>query len=198
MQQAMQVLTSRKTVSWYTPPWVIDMVREVLGAIDLDPASAPLPQSWIQAETYYALDLRAFVDDPSWNDAQRTSALRRLSRKQLDAQPPWLGRVFLNSPFDDTPAWTDRLRREYESGNVTAAIQLCNSNLGYAWYERLWHHYPVCCLTDRIHFIDQDGKRGGQSKQGQTLAYYGKDIATFARVFGDIGRIILADERHRA
>src|SRR5690349_8036846 len=119
MQQAMQVLTSRVTVSWYTPPEYIEMAREVLSSIDLDPASADLPQRWIQASRYYT--------------ARDDGRIQH-----------WSGRVWLNPPFDDTPWWVRRLVHEYRHGDVTAAILLVNSNLGYSWYESLWKQWPVC------------------------------------------------------
>jgi len=36
MSQPMQVLTSQQSVEWYTPLQYVEMVREVLGDIELD------------------------------------------------------------------------------------------------------------------------------------------------------------------
>ena len=49
MPQSMQVLTSQQSVEWYIPPEYVEMVREVLGDFDLDPASSEAPQTWIRA-----------------------------------------------------------------------------------------------------------------------------------------------------
>lgn len=87
MNQSMTVLTSTETVEWYTPPEIIERARQVLGGIDLDPASNDIAQRWIQASVYY------------------TAA--------TPLQAPWAGRVWLNPPFDDTPAWVNRLEREF-------------------------------------------------------------------------------------
>lgn len=169
MQQPMQVLTSRATVSWYTPPEYIERARTVLGAIDLDPASAQLPQTWIKAARYYTQ-----VDDG------------RLQH--------WAGRVFLNPPFDDTAWWVRRLAHDYRHGDVTAAVLLVNSNLGYRWYEELWTQRPVCCVRERICFIREDGTPGGQAKRGQTFAYFGTNIERFRSAFRPLGRIVMPDE----
>lgn len=165
MNQSMQVLTSQATVEWYTPPEIIGRARAVLGSIDLDPTSADVPQAWIQAETYYTA----------------TTLL----------QAPWAGRVWLNPPFDDVPAWVERLEREYTQGAVTAALLLVNSAPGYVWYEELWRHWPVVCLRERLRFIQADGTVGGQAKKGQTIAYLGQDVRCFIEVFGGLGRIFL-------
>lgn len=173
MNQAMKVLTSKETTEWYTPPEYIDMVRAVLGDIDLDPASAVYPQSWIQAKVYYTFQ-----------------GTKSGSKKALDQQPPWIGNVWLNAPFDNTAAWTKRMRDEYNSGNMQQGIQLVNSNLGYNWFEEVWREHTVCFVRDRIAFINEMGKRPGPSKQGQAFIYYGEDDHLFRRVFGMIGRII--------
>jgi hypothetical protein len=56
LKQSMEVLTSSETNEWYTPPWVIELVREVLGEIWLDPASNDHAQQWIKARRYYTVE----------------------------------------------------------------------------------------------------------------------------------------------
>ncbi len=46
-------LTSKETVEWYTPPEYTALARQVMGSIDLDPASNELAQTWIKATTFY-------------------------------------------------------------------------------------------------------------------------------------------------
>lgn len=165
MRQAMQVLTSNATNDWYTPPELIERARACLGGIDLDPASNDIAQRWIKATTYYTAE--------------------------TPLQAPWAGRVWLNPPFDDTPAWVGRLDYAYTRGDVTAAILLVNSAPGYVWWESLWTRRPVCMLRERVRFVQPDGTRGGQAKKGQTIAYFGQDYRAFIDAFGDIGRILL-------
>jgi hypothetical protein len=165
MNQAMQVLTSQASVEWYTPPHIIELARQVLGGIDLDPATSMNAQRWIQATNFY-------------------TALTPL-------QAPWVGRVWLNPPFDDTPSWVGRLEREFTCGDVTAALLLVNSAPGYVWWEELWRRRPVCMLRERLRFCRADGAPGGQAKKGQTIAYYGLDNRRFIEIFAPLGRIIL-------
>lgn len=166
MLQPMQVLTSRATDEWYTPKAITDRARWVLGQIDLDPASTALPQQWIGANTYYTKDDNGIA-------------------------LPWFGRVWLNPPFGDTARWVDRLTVAYTTGEITGAILLVNSNHGYKWYENLWTRWPVCCLRDRLCFVNADGVQGGAAKRGQTLVYFGDRLQHFSTVFGSSGRIIL-------
>ena len=64
--------------SWYTPPYVAAMVRQVFegGQIDLDPCSTEAAQVTIQAGQFFTCS-----DD------------------SLDTHKPWVGRVYVNPPF---------------------------------------------------------------------------------------------------
>jgi hypothetical protein len=195
MSQPMSLLTSQGTVEWYTPPEIIERGRAVMGGIDLDPASSDVAQRWIQAGTYYQLDLSAFdFDKPRANDAELKRDLARFSHAQLATQPPWAGRVWLNPPFDNADTWVDRLDSEYIHGDVTSAVLLVNSAPGYIWWENLWRRRPVCMLRERVCFWTPDGQQNEPSKKGTTIAYYGDDVQSFIAQFGDLGRVILPED----
>lgn len=174
MKQEMQLLTSHETEEWYTPSYYIELARRVLGVIDLDPASDPFPQTWIQAKHYFV-------------------------KKNDGLAQAWGGRVWLNPPYgkesgkSSQAIWSKKMIDEYESGNVKEAIMLVNSTHGYKWYEELWTYYPVCCARERIRFIRQDGTEGGQAKRGQTFVYFGANPNLFKIFFSSIGRIILPE-----
>ena len=168
MKQTMSVLTSQTTCEWYTPPHIIERARRALGSIDLDPASADVPQRWIRAAEYYSL----------------TSVMSGLAR-------PWFGRVWLNPPFDATPLWLDRLDEAYLAGSVSAAVALVNSAPGYIWWETLIRQRPVVLLRDRLRFVRADGTVGGQAKKGQTVAWFGADNWRLIDAFSDLGRLLL-------
>lgn len=175
MDQAMSVLTSHATDIWYTPPRYIELVREVLGSIDLDPASDALPQTWIKANRYYtkAQDglLQSWACDTLW------------------LNPPY-GKTNGKSNQD---LWSRLAVNRYEAGVFREGILLVNSTHGYKWFENLWTRYPVCCVTDRIRFIRADGTEGGQAKRGQTFVYLGKNRAKFFGAFSVVGRVLMPD-----
>ena len=61
---------------WYTPVWLLDMVRNVMGVIDLDPASCEIAQKDVRALKYHT----------------------RLDDGLLQK---WEGSVFMNPPYTD-------------------------------------------------------------------------------------------------
>jgi hypothetical protein len=100
---------------------------------------------------------------------------------------PWHGRVWLNPPFSDTPAWVAHwLRAPFDSG-----LLLVNSAPGYNWWEALWRDVPVVLLRERLRFVRGDGQPGGQAKKGQTIAYRGSRYRAFMDAYGDLGRVVL-------
>jgi hypothetical protein len=182
-----QLLNSSKSNGWFTPPDYIKAVREVLGAIDLDPASCEAANRIVQAARYF------------------TAADNGYGRE-------WHGRIFLNPPYghcwpdgrERKPApgkrhasglsaqehWTRRLIREYQAGNVTAAILLVNANTGEQWFQALWP-FPICFVNHRIRFIpggSMDPRK--QPTKSNAFVYFGPRPARFTEVFGQFGQVI--------
>lgn len=163
---------SSKTVEWNTPndPYpYLDMVREVLGTIDFDPASNEAAQRTIQARIYY-----------TWKD---DGFHRR-----------WFGNVFLNPPYGKTgnvsnqERWSQKLIREYVEGRVEQAIMLVNANTGTAWFQRLFT-FTICFVNHRIAFVDANGKQQTQPTKDNAFVYLGHQKARFGEVFSRIGTI---------
>src|SRR5262249_18486834 len=109
-----------ESVEWYTPARYLEAVREVLGEIDLDPASNAVANKWVQAKTFY------------------TAADDGLSRD-------WHGRVFMNPPYGKTSdgdsvaeMFCAKALAEYDTGTIESAIILVNSLHSQAWQAQLY------------------------------------------------------------
>ena len=180
MSQPMQVLTSSQTAEWYTPPYIIEAAREVMGWISLDPASCTTANKWIGAEIFFTE-----VDDG-------------LSRE-------WFGHVWLNPPYgivggrSSQDTWARKLEEEYASDRVTEAILLTKTAPGYKWWERLFRRWPICLCEERPRFLKLD-KYGqiteqGQCKAGRSFWYFGPYEDKFSEVFSKLGRVILQEDQ---
>jgi len=92
---------------WYTPPEVIEIARLTMGHIDLDPASNPIAQQWIQAT-------------------------RCLTQSDDGLSLPWYGNIWLNMPYGWHPGtrkssvdiWARNLNLQIFSGSVEQACVL--------------------------------------------------------------------------
>lgn len=148
---------------WYTPPHLVAAAREVLGAIDTDPATCAAAQAVVQAATWY------------------TEAENGLLQQ-------WRGRVWLNPPYSAPAKWTDKALGHYRAGDVSAALILTNSYTETGWWQRLATAGTMLFFAGRQQFWHPD-KESGNNRTGQTLCYLGADVETFRAVFGRYGVI---------
>lgn len=160
----------------YTPPYIIEPVRQVLGSIDLDPASSVEANRTIKATEIFTAEDNG-----------------------LDQE--WRGNVWLNWPASMAHRFANKLRREIEEGRVKkAAVMLFNWDHSTKWFETLRHLNPSYVLfADRIKFpgpvIDKDtGEPTGEWKnyevgRCQAIAYIG--TCTKYRVGPDVQRAYL-------
>jgi len=155
----------KPSVEWYTPPEFVEMARQILGCIDLDPASNPIAQKWIKAKKYYTKD----------NDG-------------LAQQ--WKGNVWCNPPYGQwTKKFLNKGLEEYRAGRVKQAIFLVNRT-GAAWYQDLIEEFSATCqVRKRISFYTPEGKPEGSPRYYNDFLYLGRDTLPFMLLFDEVGRI---------
>jgi phage N-6-adenine-methyltransferase len=152
---------------WYTPAEYVAAARDVLGAIDLDPASSEAAQRTVQAARYF-------------------------SKQDDGLTHEWHGRIWLNPPYAAPllSYFVDKLIAEYQARRTTAALLLTHNFSDSAWFHSAARVASAVCFTRRrIAFIHALGK-GSAPTQGQTFFYFGADVATFARRFSRHGLLM--------
>lgn len=153
---------------WGTPEKYIRLVREVMGAIDLDPASNDYAQQTIRAARYF-------------------------TREDNGLAQPWTGRVWLNPPYSRglINRFVDKLVSEWWDGNVTEAIVLTHSKSDTKWFRKLVNCSICYCDAGRIRHNKGEGEGVGNSPPcGSTFFYFGRDSSVFNDVFRDVGNIM--------
>lgn len=165
------ILLSSESNEWYTPPKVIDLARQVLEEIDLDPASNPIAQRWIKAKRFYTS-----VDD--------------------GIQHRWTGRLWLNPPYGQrsktkgiygASVWIEKALAEYQAGNVTSAILLVRGDS--EGLKTLRKQSVFCLPFTRIAFWKEDGQPKPGPVPGSEIHYLGNSPNRFADVFCQFGDI---------
>ena len=145
MSQTATVFAARHSMDspeWYTPAPFVEAAREVMGAIDLDPASHEQANFIVRASKYFTAD-----DD---------------GLKQR-----WSGRVFINPPGGLVPEFWRKLVMSLleHDGDVTQAIWIGYSleqlqtlqNVENVPYTPL--HCSMCVPRKRIAFVENEAKR---------------------------------------
>jgi ParB family chromosome partitioning protein len=148
--------------------------RQLLGGIDLDPASCEAANEIIQAERYYTK-----ADD--------------------GLKQPWRGKVFLNPPGGRgvVKAFWSKLIEHYRAGEVTEAVWI-----GYSLdqlqtlqsCEASPLDFPLCVPTKRLHFTTP-GREAKSPTHGNYISWLpprrhgGSAHSMFSVVFQTIGQV---------
>lgn len=167
LERSVSSLKSSSSVEWYTPAEYVETARDVLGGIDLDPASCKQANKTIQAKTIYTIN-----DD--------------------GLQKTWQGRVWMNPPYGRACGeFVSKLVESYDAGEVTAAIALLNGyGFDTTWFQPLWD-FPICFTNHRISFESPNKKPGeGGPANGNVFIYLGKEAKRFASRFSQFGTVV--------
>lgn len=178
--------SSLKSNEWYTPLRYVEAVKEVLGDIDLDPASSAEANETVGAALYF-------------------------DKEDNGLKYPWYGRVFLNPPYSLEGAargmepgrikksvmgiWIDKLIEEYQAGHVTQAILLSKADPKQLWFQPLWD-YPICFVRSRLLF-NRPGLPPEKHQFGNVFVYLGADQDKFLQTFTQFGPVVTPDGVHR-
>lgn len=152
---------------WYTPIPYLDAVREVLGHIDLDPASSDAAQAAVQARQYYTANSDGL-------------------------QHSWYGRVWLNPPYAQPliGQFLAHLIAEWQRGHITEAITLTHNYTDTTWFHATACHAQALCFPrGRIRFVSPAGDLAAPT-QGQVFLYFGPAPERFAAVFSALGLLL--------
>jgi len=183
--QNRQAIHSSGSNEHYTPGYIVDIAREVLGGqIDLDPASCAMANAYIQATKIYTIKDDGLKKPWGW--------------------PGKPVRVWLNPPGGKDGAssvqcaWWRKLVREYKIGNVISAvflgfsIEILQTSQSHSISVA---HFPLCIPRKRIDFLQPDGnklKEGTGSTHSSVIAFLpGQHYSTYLfqdkfRVMGEI------------
>jgi hypothetical protein len=175
---------------FFSPTFVVELAREVMGRIDLDPASCDKANETIKATHYYSL-----LDD--------------------GLTQHWRGKVWMNHPFHkgerackkkcqkktclkrghhitvDIPGnikWVEKLTNSYINGDVTDALCITFASMSEKWMQPLLN-FPQCFPHSRIDYISPDGSLSNRVTKGSVITYLGPNVDQFVTVFSKIGTV---------
>jgi len=161
---------------WYTPSRYIELARDVMGTIDLDPASNDIAQATVKAATYFTAETNGLNKD-------------------------WHGKVWMNPPYSRglMPKFAAKIVEEFDSGRCTEAIVLTNNATDTAWFAALVGSASAFCFTrGRIPFESPTRKNGGGLPMGQVFTYFGPNTDRFSYVFASVGHCMRAANDNRS
>ena len=169
-----------------TPEWLIESARQVLGTIDLDPASDESGNLRVKAVDYFDKE-----DD----------GLNQL----------WLGSVFLNPPggrldaetfkptsrpqnaVSSAAVWWSKLLHEITEGRCTEAIYIC-FNLEAMLNTQKFAPLPIqaftfCVPAKRVEYPSVNGGNSSSPAGASAIVYVGNNPEKFRSEFKNYGHV---------
>lgn len=151
---------------WYTPAKYIDLARQVMGSIDVDPASNDYAQKTVRAAAFFTAETNG-----------------------LDKE--WRGKVWMNPPYSQPEIvhFVDKIVAEVKAGNCSEAIVLTHNSTDTAWFNTLFENADAICFTrGRVRFESPDGEKAAPA-MGQAFTYFGANPEKFTSIFSEIGNV---------
>lgn len=169
---AANIKHSAASQEWYTPPEFIEAVHDVMGGIDVDPASSDDANCRVRASRFFTKD----------NDG---------------LAQPWPGRVFLNPPTGLVKKFWVKLTQEVAAGRTQEFIYLGYSleqlqtlqNAEGAEFFPQDHSLSLCFPRKRIKFI-KPGQAVSRPTHANFFVYRGEAPHVFHQVFSRFGATI--------
>jgi phage N-6-adenine-methyltransferase len=159
--------TTGDSDSWGTPKNVIDLAKQVLGTIELDPASNGEAQSRIKAK-------------------------RHFTKKDDALKPEWkASTVYLNPPYSEATKWMTKALEEYSSGRTKELIILIHDDTKTKWWHSAFGKCAAICMTQGVlKFHHPNEGKVSSAPMGSHIFYFGKHSEKFVRVFASIGTAV--------
>lgn len=154
---------------WYTPEYILDAARQVMGFIELDPASTEEANRYVKAQRIYTKDNNALEQD--WQ-----------------AMTVWLNPPYgRNHNVSIIRLFIEKLKYHYLRGDVGQAIILTTADIDELWWRQLVP-YPVCFPDHKVYYF-RPGKDKEKHIFGTALTYMGMNEQRFIDIFGEIGPV---------
>lgn len=166
---------------WYTPSTFVEAAREVMGGIDLDPASHEEANRTVRATRFYTEADNGLTQD-------------------------WGGRIFLNPPGGLVGDFWQALVGNYITDRVDEAIWIGYSLEQLQTLQKFALSpldYPICVTRKRIAFVENEAKKAeriakmiaagkkpndkSSPSHSNYITYLGRNVDEFHQVFSQFG-----------
>lgn len=157
----MRVMGSSESPEWYTPTYIVNLVRDFFEVISVDPCSNSRERPNVPAEVLWTKE-----DD--------------------GLSQPWHGNVYMNPPYgDEIGPWVERMVDLYRAQTIDQAIALLPGRIDTAWFQPLYD-YPMCNVRGRVKFQNAENSAPFPS----VIVYLGADEQGFIDTFKQLGPIV--------
>lgn len=157
----------------YSPEFIVEPARALMGGIDLDPASCPKANEVVKAGTFYTQEQDGL--NYAWVALAPPQALVTWQPSRVFLNPPGGVVRIGKTPYSNAAIWWCKLVQEWEAGRVQQAIFVgftleilrntqVNQRVPVQWFHR-------CYPKERIPFLDEQGNPQNQPGHANLIVY---------------------------
>jgi ParB family chromosome partitioning protein len=161
---------------WYTPTYILNAVKNLMGEISLDPSSCEAANTHVGARGFYGKELNGL-------------------------ELPWHGSVWCNPPYGKgfrLSDWTEKFIAEYTSKRIEQGCIIVPAYTAQRWFAPLWDVGLVCFLSKRVRFIRPDGTEGTSPMCAHAIVWapmnrdWGvEETQRMSEVFAGLGSVVV-------
>lgn len=165
MDNAQLINQDSGSYEYYTPIEIVDMAREVMGHITLDPFSSEKANEKVKAERFF-------------------------TEKDNGLEQDWFCNVWMNHPFsrENNRFCVEKLIEEYLSDRVWQACCITFAATSEKWFRPLLE-FKQCFIHGRTNYYLPDGTKKTGVTKGSVVTYLGDNEDRFIEVFSEIGTV---------
>lgn len=189
-------------VEWYTPSWIMERIRRVLGGIDLDPASCEFANTIVQAKKFYTndddgLELEwsgtVWMNHPFGKGEKPCKVYKDKAKLAAGLSPCKKDACkkrgyHIDYEIKGNTHWINKLVDSVSSGKVTKAANICFASTSEGWFKPLYPQLQLF-LYDRVHFVDVNGVEQGGGTKGAVITFFGVTKEEILAEFADYGYV---------
>lgn len=218
MNNAQLINQSSMIVEYYSPRLIIAAAHQVLGTIDLDPATSKAANKIIQAKRIFTAPEEIQINEWTTTSAKGvTKCLPVFKREgQCGTKRSWKAEtLWMNHPFGKTEKacqdgcgkevcfkrgfhlvndtagnaeWIAKLDSEFRGGVIGQALCITYACTSEGWFQPIMQ-YPQCYLSPRTNYLTPDGKIFKGVTKGSVVTYLGNRVPEFNAVFKKLGTV---------
>lgn len=160
---------------WFTPQPIIEAAREVMGGIDLDPASSSEANKRVRAGVFFNKDIDGLEHE--WHG-------------RVFLNPPGGKRGLISIPFLFWEKLADRFCRNKVSEAVFVAFSLEQMQVTQSAFHSVLD-YPFCVPSKRMKFTPGSGQKAKSPTHSNAIVYLGPNKDKFRSVFSQFGKVVI-------
>ncbi|ENM3832850.1 hypothetical protein LH205_003236 [Vibrio cholerae] len=194
MNNANLINQSSGDTEYYTPLEWVEPARQVMGSIELDPASSHIANQTVKAERFFTIDddglSRPWTAQTLWMNhpfhrGEKACPADHTKCKKITC----IKRGYhIDKDIPSNNDWINKFIAEYEAGHFKEAICITFGNTSEAWFRKLLPHLQ-CFPNGRVHYRKPDGTINRNVTKGSVLTYLGDCPKAFKKVFSRLGTV---------